>query len=308
MSKVEGARNAAKGTTIPRGRKPKAKRPPIDFSRWSISEITQLLKSEDPHTRTQVERYLKRIFNEMPKTGDGKRLYNKNIKNSRLRNIVRANKIETGQTEHKGIGMLNYLRSVVSARPLSKEMLEKINKKKLPKDFKLMDMSGSEPKFRKWLWGAEAKFIENQNCYAYGMNQFRFHREMKSIPGLKRGAIKDDNYITCDVLVPNIHGDAGSRAIKLTDASKRCPKGTYKMMLFVTDPSVPDEYKDFHFYRQDADGTWSHKQGTLYAPSKLDANGDIIFDPRKSDRNFHPYNYSKFCKAFCIPKEIKVNI
>jgi hypothetical protein len=46
----------------------------------------------------------------------------------------------------------------------------------------------------------------------------------------------------------------------------------------------------------------------LYGPSRLDASGNIIFNPIKSNRNFSPWNYDKYCSSICIPKEIKTNI
>ena len=44
------------------------------------------------------------------------------------------------------------------------------------------------------------------------------------------------------------------------------------------------KYKDYHFYRQDSDGFWSHKQGKDKI-KRYDAAFDIIRDPKKADRN-----------------------
>lgn len=38
----------------------------------------------------------------------------------------------------------------------------------------------------------------------------------------------------------------------------------------------------FHWYRRDADGTWSHKRGDML-PTKHDCRGEPIFDPRSAD-------------------------
>tara|TARA_Y100000389_G_scaffold140231_1_gene138039 strand:- start:5082 stop:5942 length:861 start_codon:yes stop_codon:yes gene_type:complete len=184
-----------------------------------------------------------------------------------------------------------------------------LDKKFLPKDTTILPMSGDEPAFARWLWGAKQEFIEANNCYAYSTNQFRFYRKMKAQPGGNRKFVKDgeyvNTYINCSSLVDNVIRDAGNGAYALKDANKKCKRGTYKIMLFI---SPSEEYKDFHFFRQDKDGTWSHKQGWGYGPSKLDASGKIIFNPIKSNLNFKPYNYSKYCSSICVPKQFKYNI
>lgn len=184
-----------------------------------------------------------------------------------------------------------------------------INPKFLPKDTTVLPMSGDEPEFAKWLWGAKKKYIESNNCYAYASNQFRFHRKMKAQPGNNRKFIKDgehqNTYINCDSMVNNIKKDAGGGAYDIKDEYQPCKKGMYKIMLFV---ALDPEHQDFHFFRQDKDGTWSHKQGWGYGPSKLDAGGKVIFNPRKSNLNYKPYNYSTYCSSICIPKQFKYNI
>tara|TARA_Y100000389_G_C17394438_1_gene481745 strand:+ start:38 stop:436 length:399 start_codon:yes stop_codon:yes gene_type:complete len=132
---------------------------------------------------------------------------------------------------------------------------------------------------------------------------------MKAQPGGNRKYVKEGTYpntlINCESLVNNVTKDAGKKAYALKDETKPCKKGTYKIMLFV----APDpEHNDFHFFRQDKDGTWSHKQGWGYGPSKLDASGKMIFNPRRSNLNFAPYNYSKYCSSICVPKQFKYNI
>lgn len=184
-----------------------------------------------------------------------------------------------------------------------------LDKRYLPKDATILPMSGDEPAFAKWLWGAKKQFIEANNCYAYASNQFRFYRHMKAQPGGNRKFVKDgehqNTYINCTSLVDNIVKDAGGGAYALKDETKPCKKGTYKIMLFV---ALDPDHQDFHFFRQDKDGTWSHKQGWGYGPSKLDASGKIIFNPRKSNLNFKPYNYSTYCSSICVPKQFKYNI
>lgn len=265
------------------------------LSDLTIKDMVLLKDSNNIEIKKYVTERLREIFDAKPLSGDQKR---KQVKD-------RKDKLNITGINNK---FLKFLNSATSSKLTltEKQILRNLNKQRLPENIKLMEMSGDEPRFRKWLWGAEGKFIENQNCYAYAMNQFRFFRHNKSVPGYKRGALRGvTDYIDCKKLTKNIIGDAGKEAYVI-EPKKACKKGTYKIMLFIT--SDKEKYSDFHFYRQDADGTYSHKQGTLYGPSKLDASGNIIFNPIKSNRNFSPWNYDIYCSSICIPKEIKTNI
>ena len=183
-----------------------------------------------------------------------------------------------------------------------------LQKKVIPAGVKLLPTSGSEPAFQKWLWGAEKKFIEANNCYAYACNQFRFHRDHKAQPGEKRKELSG-NYnrvpLKCKDLTRAVLRDAGNGAYECSDPEKKCKVGFYKIMLV---RAPPPGNEDFHFYRQDRDGTWSHKQGWGYGPTKLDASGKVIFDPRYANRNYGSLNYSVFCSAMCVPKQFEYNI
>ena len=50
---------------------------------------------------------------------------------------------------------------------------------------------------------------------------------------------------------------------------------------------------DFHWYRRDADGMWSHKPGQ-FVPRNTDESGEAINDPRYADRG----GYTDFCGFF----------
>lgn len=51
---------------------------------------------------------------------------------------------------------------------------------------------------------------------------------------------------------------------------------------------------DYHFYRQDNDGYWSHKRGTTDLIF-WDASQANIVNPRTCDRNYPTANYSTWC-------------
>ena len=45
------------------------------------------------------------------------------------------------------------------------------------------------------------------------------------------------------------------------------------------------DHRDYHFYRQDSNGLWSHKDGGMPVTNK-DASGKLIYDPKKADKNY----------------------
>lgn len=55
---------------------------------------------------------------------------------------------------------------------------------------------------------------------------------------------------------------------------------------------------DFHWYRKDRDGRWSHKPGGTPA-TNLDHAGNIIADPRTAHRG----PYTVFCGCYCVCEE-----
>ena len=92
-----------------------------------------------------------------------------------------------------------------------------------------------------------------------------------------------------------------------------CPDGTYKVALVLDltdDPSISNvktvgaqtiespDY-DFHWYRQNEDGTWSHKPG-LGPVTNLDASGNLIYDPQICDRSYNNIDYSIFVGYYYV--------
>ena len=62
----------------------------------------------------------------------------------------------------------------------------------------------------------------------------------------------------------------------------------------------------YHFYRQDKNGRFSHKQGTLTVENK-DASKKPIYVPHMSDMNYAKgdpdgINYTDFCGYMCVPE------
>ena len=57
--------------------------------------------------------------------------------------------------------------------------------------------------------------------------------------------------------------------------------------------------KDYHWYRQNPNGSWSHKRGHT-AVIKTDASGYIVSNPKICDRNYGSLNYSTFVGFYIV--------
>jgi hypothetical protein len=96
-------------------------------------------------------------------------------------------------------------------------------------------------------------------------------------------------------LLARLYGDVPD--LKITSFEKRCPPKHSKIALVV------DEDEDYHFYRQDSNGFWSHKPGATDV-SHLDATKRPIYDPQLASRNYPDsgLDYDEFCSYLCVPK------
>jgi hypothetical protein len=89
-----------------------------------------------------------------------------------------------------------------------------------------------------------------------------------------------------------------NNSIKKTGFFDKCPSNYYKGAM-VVDPN-----HTFHFYRQNRDGNWSHKPGTMKV-SEVDADNKKIAVPHFSNRDYsnkpNKIKYTDFCGYYCIP-------
>ena len=107
-------------------------------------------------------------------------------------------------------------------------------------------------------------------------NGFFYPRGMQ--PGMLVEKDKD-TYYSGEQIVSLVKQDvigAGMVFGKLTNPNAEIREGTWKIAI-VRDT----ETRDYHFYRQNSDGTWSHKPGSGNVRNTDDA-GKIIYDPREA--------------------------
>jgi hypothetical protein len=176
---------------------------------------------------------------------------------------------------------------------------------------RISPLSGYEPLYEPKRWNNKKELRETHNCFAYAMNvhdpkQVRACRLVKNCnvpfhqPGSASGhpRFRTRKFKTCPDMVARLLGDNPS--MKMTTFTGKCPPHTSKIALVVD----PDE--DYHFFRQDSNGLWSHKPGGT-AVTNLDANDKLIYDPQIASRNYtesgSKLNYDTFCAYMCVPRD-----
>lgn len=133
------------------------------------------------------------------------------------------------------------------------------------------------------------KYKKNENTYNYDKKLFRKRWEfMWARPGKADGYLFTRPYNCKDVVKGILRDNKGSKKLK---TNEKCPYGYYRIALFRNKAG-----REFHFYRQDSNGYWSHKNGWRKATNK-DCRGELIKDPRKAARGI----YEVFCGFFMVP-------
>jgi hypothetical protein len=105
---------------------------------------------------------------------------------------------------------------------------------------------------------------------------------------------------------------AAAKADGLANSTKDavCDNG-YKVALVVGFVQQGDDVvQDYHWYRQDADGSWSHKPGGQPATNK-DSGGNGINNPETADKGKTKdgtKQYDNFCGYFCVTKATAVQL
>lgn len=177
----------------------------------------------------------------------------------------------------------------------------------------LSPLSGSEPIFNPDVWNKNKAIQKSHNCYAYAVGQIspsethiceekqksqKYKRCQTPQPGYASGhpKMRDTPIKKCkDIMKRTLDDNMTSFP---TAFSKKCPAGTSKIALVV------DRSHDYHYYRQDSNGYWSHKPGRNPV-TNLDASGNLISDPRLAARDYRPdtkLNYKSFCGYMCVKR------
>lgn len=149
---------------------------------------------------------------------------------------------------------------------------------------------------------------ESHNCYTYFLNlksrkaynlcKQRYKNERicrRPQPGYasKMPLLKNRDY-NCKTMMHRTLKD--NKRIFQTSKYSKCPSDYYKGALVVAPRN------DYHYYRLNDDGVWTHKPG--YKPStNVNADNIPIRDPEEANRNYGKLNYKDFCGYLCVPRD-----
>jgi len=162
------------------------------------------------------------------------------------------------------------------------------------------------PKYNSKKWNKNRYIRKSHNCYAYFLNKIDKYTKNKckkksrkqkcewTQPGYYSGwsKLNKNTHRKCKTMNKRVLSD--NKHIFTTTMKKKCPNNYYMGALAV----YPN--KDYHFYRQDHDNYWSHKNADKKA-TRYDASGKLIKDPKRANRKYKKYNYKHFCNYYCVP-------
>jgi len=114
---------------------------------------------------------------------------------------------------------------------------------------------------------------------------------LKPQPGAFSKTIKNRGKYTCKKVTFRMIKD--NPVMKPIARDTPCPEHYYLIAM----TCIPDG-SDYHFYRQDASGMWSHKNGSNVARN-TDDSGNLIYDPEHADRG----KYTIFCGFYTVPND-----
>ena len=203
-------------------------------------------------------------------------------------------KTTKGKTTKGGYGL-----NTKNYSPLLFEISNNKNNKNVLNNLKITSMgfsplSGYEPRYEPHKWNLKEHIKSNHNCYSYALNDKHGRRKGKAQPGYYANYPPIDlSEYKCDAIFKRIWKDNPS--IYPTLFTNKCNKGYYKAFFTLS----PKNHTDYHFYRQDKNGYWSHKPGRTDVTNK-DADGKKIINPRNANRNYGSLNYNLPCQYFCL--------
>jgi len=173
-------------------------------------------------------------------------------------------------------------------------------------------MTGKEPEFHPDVYNKHLGKKESLNCFAYAFDWQHLPKTKKCNrlgcpapfpqPGRASGYPKWSKVKgkRCPDLIARLMGDVPD--LTITTFEGKCPKNSSKIALVV------DEDEDYHFYRQDTNGFWSHKPGATEV-THLDATKRPIYNPELASRHYprSHLHYDQFCSYLCAPKGKKLH-
>lgn len=163
---------------------------------------------------------------------------------------------------------------------------------------RMLPTSGSEVAYDESLWNY-TPVCGKTNCYAYALNtqvEPGTNKLWFAQPGIESDFEPySQSEISADLIVRAVESDAEEFEFTFVPIGRyaKCPAGAYKVALVI------DNGVDYHWYRQNPNGFWSHKLAGNPI-TKRDASDQLIIDPWLADRDHGSTDYDIFVGYFAI--------
>ncbi|MCM1260704.1 MAG: hypothetical protein NC182_06200 [Prevotella sp.] len=168
--------------------------------------------------------------------------------------------------------------------------------------FVTLALSGYEKEYNPSLWNGQTR--PYNNCYAYALNNqvypgtnWLWFQQPGEYAGNWAEDFTNEEEMRAAVLSDFVkyNEDFGTNLVfQPIGKYDACPAGTYKVALVANSSN-----EDYHWYRQDADGYWSHKPGGT-AVTRYDYSGNLIIDPETADRRNGYFEYDLFLGFYAV--------
>ena len=145
----------------------------------------------------------------------------------------------------------------------------------------------SVPPFNPGKWNNDPNIRMRNNCYNYANDKIT---NTFAQPG--RGSGKQFSVLTCKGV-----GIAAERDGQKPQSNPASTPSSGHFIALVVWPQ-----RDYHWYRLDSDGYWSHKPGKTVARN-TDNSSQLIVDPKSCDRG----PYTRWCNYYnCVPANTRI--
>jgi hypothetical protein len=149
------------------------------------------------------------------------------------------------------------------------------------------------------IWETDENIIFN-NCYAYAFTDIDSSRTTKPQPGYKKNLSPlSRNQFTCNEIIKRVlldFPDANFLGNTPKINSLQCKEGFHMVFLVIDNE---DENRDYHFYRRNKRGFWTHKPGS-YKIYYVDGSNDVITNPYYANHHYREFQYNTPCGFFCV--------
>lgn len=172
----------------------------------------------------------------------------------------------------------------------------------------LLPTNGYEVPYNPGTWNGSVDQLLN-NCYNYALNQQAPENgDILQQPGESSGNPYTSYSADSVANAAMADGNAGGWVFAENNPNEACPNGTYRVALVIdpfVSPQPSDTSYDYHWYRQNPDGTWSHKPWQTPVTNKEagTTNPKTITNPQNANRDYtyegRP-NYSEFGGYYCV--------